>query len=186
MKNNKSGIPLFTPNQPKYDPHTVTNNTFKLLLEKLTRKNQGNVTNFLNKKRDLQRFYDLLKILNVKLKLANPINENDFIKLYNSFIEIYNKHFDEIIEGIRVNYIERELFKEVLSNFKIKASQLLLSKQNNSSNTNNKNNIRLIELEQKKNVAELSNTEINEFKKLRGKLIQKVMGNIESNMKKIK
>jgi hypothetical protein len=179
----KGGIPMFTPNQSKYNPETVTNNTFKLLLEKLTRKNQGNVTNFLNNKKALQRFYNLLKILNVKL--ANPINEDDFIKLYNSFIIIYNKHFDKIIEGIRVNYIDRELFKDVLFNFKIKARQLLLSNQNNSSKTNNKNNIRLIELEQKKNVAELSNTEINEFKKLRGKLIQKVMGEIESNTKKI-
>jgi hypothetical protein len=185
MKNNKSGIPMFTPNQSKYNPETVTNNTFKLLLEKLTRKNQGIVTNFLNNKRALQRFYNLLKILNVKLKLDNPINENDFIKLYNSFIEIYNKYFEKIIEGIRVNYIDRKLFKDVLFNFKIKARQLLLSKQNNSSKTNNINNKRLIELEQNKSIAELSNTEINELKKLRGNLIQKVMGKIESNMNKI-
>jgi hypothetical protein len=92
------GIFGIIPNQPKYYPESVTNNTFNELYTKLTR-NQG----FLNKLRSEQRFEHFLKILDYKLSQPN-INVDAFIKFYNYFNKISKKYFDTYISKM----MERE------------------------------------------------------------------------------
>ena len=92
------GIFGIIPNQPKYYPESVTNNTFNELYTKLTR-NQG----FLNKLRSEQRFEYFLKILDYKLSQPN-INVDTFIKFYNYFNKISKKYFDTYISKM----MERE------------------------------------------------------------------------------
>jgi len=103
-KTMKGGILGYIPNQPKYIPESVTNNTFNELVEKLTRDQSG-----LNKLRAEQRFTHFLNILDYKLKQDN-IDPKKFNKLYDYFTKIYNKYKDNFSAILSSNH---QLFNKI-------------------------------------------------------------------------
>ena len=106
----KGGMIHLIPNQPKYNPQTVTNSTINELFDKLTR-NQS----IMNNLRSRQRLQNFLKILNYKLfkYTFDPMNESkrinnriqidvkQFVFYYNYFYEIYNKYKDTLIRDLQ-------------------------------------------------------------------------------------
>lgn len=138
-KTMKGGIP----NQPKYYPETVTNETINELYIKLTRneskkngsfinKMMAKKTSFLNEKRADQRFEHFLKILNYKLN--NPdIAVETFLKLYNYFKRIFEKYKETIIKNISNNILQRshlqELYRDTLEKLEKQKQEFINSEK---------------------------------------------------------
>ena len=122
-KTMKGGIFGITPSQPKYYPETVTNNTFNELYTKLTRENQGLVTDFLNKKRSEQRLEKFLNILEYKLKQPD-IDVKSFAKFYNYFKEIHNKYKNTTIIRELSDYV-KELYNNVIKELEAKKQKFI-------------------------------------------------------------
>jgi len=129
----KSGIYGFIPNQPKYYPENVTNETINELYTKLTRneskkngsfinKMMAKKTSFLNEKRADQRFEHFLEILNYKLN-NQDITVETFLKLYNYFKIIFEKYKETIIKNISSNILQGSHLQELYSDTLIKLEE---------------------------------------------------------------
>ena len=132
-KTMKSGIYGFIPNQPKYYPENVTNETINELYTKLTRneskkngsfinKMMAKKTSFLNEKRADQRFEHFLEILNYKLN-NQDITVETFLKLYNYFKIIFEKYKETIIKNISSNILQGSHLQELYSDTLIKLEE---------------------------------------------------------------
>ena len=132
-KTMKSGIFYFIPNQPKYYPENVTNETINELYTKLTRneskkngsfinKMMAKKTSFLNEKRADQRFEHFLEILNYKLN-NQDITVETFLKLYNYFKIIFEKYKETIIKNISSNILQGSHLQELYSDTLIKLEE---------------------------------------------------------------
>jgi len=127
------GIFGFIPNQPKYYPENVTNETINELYTKLTRneskkngsfinKMMAKKTSFLNEKRADQRFEHFLEILNYKLN-NQDITVETFLKLYNYFKIIFEKYKETIIKNISSNILQGSHLQELYSDTLIKLEE---------------------------------------------------------------
>jgi len=133
-KTMEGGIFGYIPNQPKYRPETVTNDTFT----KLTRDQS-----VLNKLRVEQRFAHFLNILDYKLKQDN-IDEEKFKKLYEYFMNIYNKYKDNLSGILTSNH---QLFNKIKKIFDIYNFNKFIIEYIN--NKNMKSNLNLPDLKSK-------------------------------------
>lgn len=142
-KTMKGGIFGIIPNQPKYYPETVTNETINELYIKLTRneskkngsfinKMMAKKTSFLNEKRADQRFEHFLEILNYKLNKPD-IDVETFLKLYNYFNIIFFKYKETIIKNISSNILQgshlQELYSDTLKKLEDQKQKFINSKK---------------------------------------------------------
>jgi hypothetical protein len=157
-KTMEGGIFGYIPNQPKYRPETVTNDTFNELVTKLTRDQS-----VLNKLRVEQRFTHFLNILDYKLKQDN-IDEEKFKKLYEYFMKIYNKYKDNLSGILRSNH---QLFNKIKKLFDIYNVNKFIIKyiNNQKNNQNTKSNLNLDDLKSKLLFIINSAKEETDFKK---------------------
>jgi hypothetical protein len=104
-KTMEGGILWLVPNQQKYYPDKVTNDTLEELVDKLTREQS-----FFNKLRAEQRFTHFLNILNHKLN-NSQISKDEFVKLYEYSKKVFKKYDSTIIKDfghgsqLKDNYI---------------------------------------------------------------------------------
>lgn len=101
-KTMKGGSFGLNPNQIKYNPESVTNNTINELVTKLTRNRSGILEKTLNNQRVRQRFQKFLEILDHKLNDVN-IDKQKFQKFYDYFAKVCTKHKDFIDELYSIN-----------------------------------------------------------------------------------
>ena len=145
------GIFGLIPNQPKYYPENVKNETINELYTKL-KKNESNLikenssffnkakaktTSFLNTQRFTQRFEHFLKILNYKLSHSD-INVEIFAKLYNYFKDIYKKYIKKNYSlGNYLHQLVEETKNKLVKqkNIFINSGQLKYPTKLNSNNT---------------------------------------------------
>ena len=163
-KTMKGGILGYIPNQPKYIPESVTNNTFNELVEKLTRDQSG-----LNKLRAEQRFTHFLNILDYKLKQDN-IDSKKFNKLYEYFTKIYNKYKDNFSAILSSNHQLFNQIKKKLDNKKKDISNINKFITRYLGNTNMKLNVEDL----KSKLLDIidsakKETDLSEFNKLKEK-----------------
>jgi hypothetical protein len=163
-KTMKGGILGYIPNQPKYIPESVTNNTFNELVEKLTRDQSG-----LNKLRAEQRFTHFLNILDYKLKQDN-IDPKKFNKLYEYFTKIYNKYKDNFSAILSSNHQLLNQIKKKLDNKKKDISNINKFITRYLGNTNMKLNVEDL----KSKLLDIidsakKETDLSEFNKLKEK-----------------
>lgn len=104
-KDIKGGMFGFIPKQPKYNPETVSNETFNELFRKLEREQS-----FLNKLRTKQRFKHFLTILNHKLQ-SNGVNNTEKKKLQSYFEKINNKYKNNL--SVILSNDNRDLYNSV-------------------------------------------------------------------------
>ena len=140
-KDIKGGMFGFIPNQPKYNPDTVSKETFNELFEKLEREQS-----FLNKLRTKQRFKHFLTILNHKLQ-SNDVENTEKQKILGYFTTINNKYKNNLSEILSsdnrelYNYIKSFSYNQTLNNSANKSKENIVpvfaKTPNNSANKPN-------------------------------------------------